>query len=101
MIVNLEESLTEKSHKNDRLKIKIFIYACTTMSIIAMILEILGGFFSNSLSIMSDAINTLPDIFIFTIACISESHSKSLASKMSYGYYRFEILGFLMSTSIV
>ena len=74
---------------------------CSVISILVMTLELIGGILSRSLVIMTDAINTLLDVSIFLIEYICNSLSISPYSKLSYGYYRIEILGFLMSIAIV
>ncbi|OMJ76883.1 hypothetical protein SteCoe_23655 [Stentor coeruleus] len=77
------------------------MYACTFFAILVFIVELVGGLMAGSLAIMTDVINTLADVSIFLVGSICSAKSVSRSSKMSYGYYRVEILGFLMSVAII
>lgn len=60
--------------------------------------EFIGGYFSNSTAIMSDAAHMLSDFLGFGISMISIIIStKSPTQKLSYGYHRAEIVGALVS----
>lgn len=79
-------------------KLVIAIVFC----IIFMIGEIVGGYISGSLAIMTDAAHLLSDVagFLISLCAISWSRKRASAS-MSYGYHRAEILGALFSISMV
>lgn len=67
-----------------------------------MTAEIVGGYISGSLAIMTDAAHLLSDIAGFLISLFAITWSRKRASgAMSYGYHRAEILGALLSISLV
>lgn len=67
-----------------------------------MIVEIVGGFFSNSLAILTDAAHMLSDVAGFIISMISiwigQKHPNT---SKSWGYHRAEVLGALASIFII
>lgn len=73
-----------------------------SLCFIFMIAEIVGGYISNSLAVITDASHLLSDIagFLISIFAITWSRKKA-SSSMSYGYHRAEILGALFSISLV
>jgi len=75
------------------------------VSIIGLIFmsgEFVGGYFSNSTAIMSDAAHMLSDFLGFGISMISIIISKRApTSTLSYGYLRAEILGALVSVVLI
>lgn len=71
------------------------------INLIFAILEFLGGFLTNSISIFSDAIHDLGDSFSIGIAYILERKSKKNADETyTYGYLRYSLVGALL-TSVV
>lgn len=96
---NLEEVLVQGSKPTHTSTTRILI--SSILSFIVMVFELGGGCFSLSLVIMTDALNTFLDVSLFVIEYICSSLSHSPGSKMSYGYYRTEILGSMMSIAIV
>ena len=66
------------------------------------IFELLGGFFTNSISIMSDAIHDFGDALSIGISLALEKISKKKPNeKYTYGYVRYSILGALITTIIL
>ncbi|NQT26606.1 cation transporter [candidate division KSB1 bacterium] len=66
------------------------------------LLELFGGFWTNSVAILSDAIHDLGDSVSLGIAWILQIvSSKGRDSRFSYGYRRFSLLGALISTLIL
>jgi len=64
--------------------------------------ELFGGIFTNSVSIMSDAIHDFGDALSIGISLILEKKStKQPDNKYSYGYARYSILGAFITTSIL
>lgn len=64
--------------------------------------ELFGGFWTNSVSILSDAVHDLGDSISLGIAWLLQSVSaKGRDSRFSYGYRRFSLLGALISTMIL
>jgi len=66
------------------------------------ILEIIGGFYVNSVSILSDALHDLGDSFSLGISWYLHNRSKKEAdNKFTFGYSRFSILGALINSVIL
>jgi cobalt-zinc-cadmium efflux system protein len=64
--------------------------------------EIVGGLYTNSLAILSDALHDLGDSFSLGLAWYLERHShKESDKKYSYGYRRFSLLAALINTIIL
>lgn len=62
------------------------------------IIELVGGLYTNSLAIISDAIHDLGDCLTLGVAWYFEKiSSKGRDQRYSYGYRRFSLLGALMS----
>ncbi|WP_254564393.1 cation diffusion facilitator family transporter [Oscillatoria sp. HE19RPO] len=58
------------------------------------IFELIGGFWTNSLAIMSDALHDLGDSFSLGLSWYLEKYSqRGRTNKYSYGYRRFSLLG--------
>ena len=67
-----------------------------------MIIEFLGGYFSNSVAIMTDAAHMLSDVSGFIISILSIYMSTKTPNYIeSYGYHRIEVLGALTSILII
>ena len=63
-----------------------------------MIFEIIGGWLSNSVAIMTDAAHMLSDVAGFFISIISiKLASAEPTENNSFGYHRTEVLGALTS----
>lgn len=66
------------------------------------IFEILGGIFTNSIAIISDAVHDFGDALSIGISYFLEKKSKKKPdSKYTYGYARYSILGAFITTSIL
>lgn len=66
------------------------------------ILEIIGGFYVNSIAIVSDAIHDLGDSFSLGIAWYLDKKSKKGSDeKFSFGYARFSLLGAVINSLIL
>ena len=66
------------------------------------ILELLGGIFTNSISIMSDAVHDFGDALSIGISLILEKISKKKPDeKYTYGYARYSVLGALITTIVL
>ena len=64
--------------------------------------EIVGGIYTNSLAILSDALHDLGDSFTLGVSWYLEKHShKGSDDRYSYGYRRFSLLAALISTVIL
>ena len=66
------------------------------------ILEIIGGIFTNSIAILSDALHDLGDSIALGMAWYLEGFSrKESTSRYSYGYRRFSLLGALINSLVL
>ncbi|KGO92076.1 cation diffusion facilitator family transporter [Flavobacterium subsaxonicum] len=66
------------------------------------ILEVVGGFYVNSVSILSDALHDLGDSLSLGISWYLHNHSKKGAdNKFTFGYSRFSLLGALINSVIL
>ena len=66
------------------------------------ILEFIGGVFSNSVAIMSDAIHDLGDATSIGVSYFLERKSKKGPDeKYTYGYIRYSVMGSLITTVIL
>ncbi|XP_060575091.1 proton-coupled zinc antiporter SLC30A2-like isoform X2 [Ruditapes philippinarum] len=71
--------------------------ACV-LSLLFMTAEIIGGYLANSLAIASDAAHLLTDLASFLISLLALYFaSRPPTQKLSFGWYRAEILGALVS----
>ncbi|WP_024768489.1 cation diffusion facilitator family transporter [Aquimarina macrocephali] len=83
-------------HAGKNLKIAFFLNLGFT------ILEIIGGFYVNSIAIISDAIHDLGDSLSLGTAWYLEGKSKKEAdAKFSFGYRRFSLLGALINSIVL
>ena len=66
------------------------ILIVSVMNIVFVIIELIGGIFTNSISILSDAIHDFGDAITLFIACFLEKKSqKKPDKKYTYGYLRY------------
>jgi cobalt-zinc-cadmium efflux system protein len=66
------------------------------------VFEIIGGIYTNSLAILSDALHDLGDSFALGLSWFLEKHShKESNARYSYGYRRFSLLAALINTIIL
>jgi len=86
------------SHHNDTGNIKIAFF----LNLLFTIIEFIGGFYTNSLAIMSDALHDLGDSFSLGLSWYFQKLSHKKASiKFSYGYKRFSLLGAIINSIIL
>jgi len=78
------------------------LISASILCLIFMIAEAVGGYFSNSLAVMTDAAHMLSDFTSFLVSIFALWVSSRPPSKnMSFGYYRAEILGAVLSVLII
>lgn len=83
-------------HSGGNIKIAFFLNFSFT------ILEIIGGLWTNSMAILSDALHDLGDSISLGIAWYLEKYSKKKPDdKFSFGYARFSVLGALINSVIL
>ncbi|XP_039754847.1 zinc transporter 2-like isoform X2 [Pararge aegeria] len=91
-------SRNEEIDKRARRKLIIASILC----VIFMIGEIVGGYLSNSLAIATDAAHLLTDFASFMISLFSLwVASRPATRKMSFGWYRAEVIGALTSVLLI
>jgi len=67
-----------------------------------MIIEVIGGYISNSIAIMTDAAHMFSDVAGFGISIIAIRYGlRTPNAKHTYGYHRAEVLGALASIVII
>ncbi len=80
----------------NNLRVAFFLNASFT------IIELVGGIFTNSMAIMSDALHDLGDSLSLGVAWYLEKVSKKGPDyKFSYGYGRFSLLGALLTSMVL
>ncbi|MDU0421399.1 cation diffusion facilitator family transporter [Staphylococcus simulans] len=63
-----------------------------------MVVELIGGFFANSLALLSDGVHMLSDAFSLGLALFAFKYAeRHAAMNMTFGYKRFEILAALFN----
>lgn len=66
------------------------------------IFELIGGMFTNSVSIISDAVHDVGDSFSIGLSYFLEKKSKKKPdSKYTYGYMRYSVLGAIITNTIL
>ncbi|XP_010907407.1 metal tolerance protein 1 [Elaeis guineensis] len=79
-------------------KLLIAVFLC----VIFMSIEVVGGIKANSLAILTDAAHLLSDVAAFAISLFSLWASGWEATpRQSYGFFRIEILGALVSIQLI
>lgn len=72
------------------------------LNVFFTIIEFIGGFYTNSLAIMSDAIHDLGDSLSLGLAWYLQGFSsKKATKKYTYGYKRFSLLGAIINSVIL
>ncbi|CAG8719677.1 21378_t:CDS:2, partial [Racocetra persica] len=99
--INVEEDNdyhSNTSSKKYARKLRIAIVISTTF----FVLELVGGWISGSLALLSDSFHLLSDIISFAISLLSIYLAQRPATRsLSYGYHRAEILGALASILLI
>lgn len=66
------------------------------------LIEIIGGIFTNSISILADAVHDLLDSFSIFVSFFLEKKSKKKSDEIyTYGYKRYSVLGAFITTIIL
>lgn len=72
------------------------------LNLIFALIELVGGFLTNSVAILSDAIHDLGDTVVLGVAWYAERFSrKGRDARHSYGYRRYSILGAIISALVL
>ena len=85
-----------------KMKTEKNILVAFILNITFSIFELIGGIFTNSISIMSDAVHDFGDALSIGISLILEKISKKKPDeKYTYGYARYSVLGALITTIVL
>lgn len=91
-----EKNFKKKSPSQENMQIAFFT------NLMFSILEIVGGFLTNSISIFSDAIHDFGDSISIGISYLLERKStKEKDSKYTYGYLRYSLIGAVITSAIL
>ncbi|MDR2383744.1 MAG: cation diffusion facilitator family transporter [Prevotellaceae bacterium] len=83
-------------HGNSNIGIAFFLNLAFSL------IEIVGGYYTNSVAILSDALHDLGDSFSLALAWYFQKLSKKKRdSEYSYGYRRFSLLGALINSAVL
>ncbi|KAL5509444.1 hypothetical protein EMCRGX_G004822 [Ephydatia muelleri] len=95
---HVKDSPSDAISRNAQNKLWI---ACGT-ALVFMITEVVGGLLSNSLAILTDAAHMMSDVAAFLISLFAIWIARRPASqKMSFGWYRAEVVGAVISVLII
>ena len=96
----VEQHTHIQTHFSDS-KEKNLLFA-TALNLVITVAEIVGGFISNSLALLSDAIHNLGDTIAVLLAYIANRISKrSATEKKTFGFKRIEILAALLNAVVL
>lgn len=83
-------------HKTGNIKVAFFLNISFT------IIEFIGGFYTNSLAIMSDAVHDLGDSLSLGLSWYFQKLSnKKATNNFSYGFARFSLLGAIINSVVL
>lgn len=89
---------SHSSHTHTTENIRVAFWLNTSFAI----LEIAGGFYTNSVSILSDALHDLGDSLSLGLSWYFQKKSKQKRdSQFSYGYRRFSVLGAFINSVVL
>jgi len=72
------------------------------LNLLFSVLEVIGGFLTNSISILTDAVHDFGDSISIGVSYLLEKKStKSSDSTHTYGYLRYSLLGALITSTIL
>ncbi|XP_066259110.1 proton-coupled zinc antiporter SLC30A2 isoform X1 [Euwallacea similis] len=99
-LVNRHCHLADLPEVDKKARKKLII--ASILCVIFMVAEIVGGYISNSLAIASDAAHLLTDFASFMISLFSlYMANRPKTKKMSFGWYRAEVIGALTSVLLI
>jgi len=89
----------DHSHHHSEGNVKVAFFLNLTFT---LIIEIIGGFYTNSLAILSDAIHDLGDSLSLGLSWYFQKLSKKGRTKtFSFGYKRFSLLGAVINSVVL
>lgn len=88
----------QKAESSDTKNIKIVFF----LNLIFMIVEFIGGFLTNSMAVMSDAVHDFGDCVTLAMNWFFEEYSvKTDDEKYTYGYRRYSLIGVVINTVVL
>ena len=88
-------------HHHEEIKSQHLIWAIL-LNLLITIIEVIGGFFSNSLALISDALHNLSDTFTILISYFAFTIGKKKSTSIStFGFKRIEILAAFFNSMIL
>lgn len=94
-IHNLEHY--QKEDKNRTKKLGLFII----LLLILFVVELLGGYYYNSVALMSDALHVASDSFALIVAYITLKIQQRISKTNTFGYQRLEVLATMLNCCIL
>ena len=92
---------SHSSHSNQQQAPSLILIAIA-ITFVFMIVELVGGYWANSLALLSDAAHMVTDIGAMLLSYFAAWVAKRpRTSRMSYGYSRAEVLGALISGMLI
>lgn len=96
------KSKTTNNLGGGNMKTERNIMVAFLLNVFFSIFELIGGIFTNSVAIVSDAIHDLGDAISIGFAYLLEKKSKKKPDdKYTYGYIRYSVLGALITNTIL
>lgn len=72
------------------------------LSLVILVIESIGAYFSRSLSVSVDAIHNIPDILAFAVSWSAlQSAERGATDRFTFGSHRFEVFAGLLNASLV
>ena len=97
--INIHD-MENNSHHNENPSGRLFI--SILLNGLITLVEIVGGIFSNSLALISDAIHNLSDTLALLLAWLANNFSgRRPDARRTFGYKRFEILSAFINASVL
>lgn len=94
-IHNLEHY--QKEDKNRTKKLGLFII----LLLILFVVELLGGYYYNSVALMSDALHVASDSFALIVAYVTLKIQQRVSKTNTFGYQRLEVLATMLNCFIL
>lgn len=98
----LENVAREAAHRAERADASRKLSRAAAFCLFFMLVEVVGGLYANSLAVLTDAAHLLTDIAGFAISLFAIwATSWESTAIQSYGFFRLEILGALVSIQFI
>ncbi len=92
----------DKKVKGEKMKTEKNIFIAFILNLLFSVIEMVGGVFTGSIAVISDAIHDFGDALSIGMACLFEKVSKKQPDKTyTFGYGRFSVLSGLITVLIL